>query len=63
MASHKAGGVTEINLFDRHVSNWLSVEEFPSISDLQVYMRVDAIWVSQESLVAFAKDVIDRYGS
>jgi len=26
-------------------------------------MRVDAIWVSRSAIVAFAKDVIDRYGS
>jgi len=56
-------GGAPISLSDRHLGLSLSVEELPFVEDLRLTMRVDAIWVSQESLVSFAKDVIERYGS
>ena len=51
------------SLSDRHLGLSLSVEEIPFVEDLRLVMRVDAIWVSPQALVAFAKDAIERYGS
>ena len=51
-----------IVLSDEQLGNTLTIEDIPFVDDVRLYMRVDAIWVTREQLLAFARSVLERYG-
>jgi len=52
----------DLVLSDEHLGNTLTVEDIPFVDDVRLYMRVDAIRVTREQLLAFARAVLERYG-